>query len=77
MDRLADCGWMPMMGLGFLGLVVFWALLVAGLILLGRWFWGQGGVIREDAALDILKKRYVRGEINRHEFENMKLDLIA
>ena len=60
MDRLTECGWMPMMGLGFLGMEVFWALLVAGLIVLGKWLWGQGTMRREDSALDILKKRYAQ-----------------
>jgi len=28
MERLTDCGWMPMMGYGFLSMVLFWAVLV-------------------------------------------------
>lgn len=77
MERFADCGWMPMMGIGFLGMVVVWALLVAGLIVLGKWLWGQGTMTRDVSALDILRKRYARGEINKQEFESMKRDLMA
>ena len=29
-----------------------------------------------DSALEILKKRYARGEINREEFEEKKKDLV-
>ena len=38
---------------------------------------GQGGAAREDSALDILEKRYARGEINKQEFEERKRDLQA
>jgi putative membrane protein len=77
MNRFTDCGWIPMMGFGFLGMLFFWGFLVAGLFIMGKWLWGQGPMRREDSALDILKKRYARGEINKQEFENMKRDLIA
>jgi putative membrane protein len=77
MDRLTDCGWMPMMGVGFLGMVLFWAVLVGGLLFVGRWLWGQGTESRADSALDILKKRYARGEITKQEFEDMKRDILA
>jgi len=33
------------------------------------------GQERPESALDIVKKRYARGEINRQEFEAMKKDL--
>ena len=77
MDRFTDCGWMPMMGFGVLSMVLFWAVLVVGLIVVGKWLWGQGSLNREDSPLDILKKRYARGEINRQEFEDMKRDLLS
>jgi putative membrane protein len=77
MERLTDCGWMPMMGFGFLAMVLFWAFLVAGLIFLGKWLWGQGTMSRGDSALDTLKKRYARGEINKQEFDDRKRDLMT
>ncbi len=42
MERLTDCGWMPMMGFGFLSMVLFWAVLVAGLNLSGKVALGPG-----------------------------------
>jgi len=40
-----------------------------------RWLLGQGKEARSDSALDILRQRYARGEINKEEFEAKKKDL--
>jgi putative membrane protein len=59
----------------------FW-LLVAALCLyfiFGRrrsWEPGPGPQARE-TALDILKKRYAKGEITKEEFERMKRDILG
>ncbi len=68
---------MPMMGFGMLFMAVFWVALIVGGVLLVKWFMGQGGASREDSALEILKKRYARGEINKQEFEERKRDLLT
>jgi putative membrane protein len=36
---------------------------------------GQGKETRTDSALEILRQRYARGEINKEEFEVKKKDL--
>ncbi len=77
MERMMDCGWMPMMGFGMLFMVLFWVVLIVGVVLLVRWFLGSSGFTRGESALEILKKRYARGEIDQQEFEEKKRDLLA
>lgn len=71
-------GWNNMMGstnglgiLGWLPIVLFWVLLILGVIALLRYL-GKSG---QKTPHDILKERYARGEINNKEFEQMKKDL--
>lgn len=77
MDRFIDCGWTPMMGFGLLSMVLFWAVLIFGGLFVARWLMGQGFGHREGSALEILKKRYARGEIKKQEFEERKRDLLT
>jgi putative membrane protein len=62
-------------------MVVFWGLIILVLILLARWLWNQSHgnpePSRSESALDILKRRYAMGEIDREEFELKKNDLSA
>ena len=60
---------------------IFWIVII-GLFLyfiFGRnrssrtWVAGRG--FEDETALDILKKRYAKGEINKDEFEQMKRDI--
>lgn len=58
--------------------MLFWAVILAGLVLLAVWAFrrtGVGGPRGGETALDILKKRYARGEISREEFESIRRDI--
>ena len=59
---------------------IFWILVVIGMILLIVWvvrqFSGHERGRGDETALDILKKRYVRGEISDEEFERMKKNIL-
>lgn len=72
----------PMMwgwGMGMMVMMlVFWGLVIAGVVLLVRWLAGLGGGRdggRTDRALEILRERYARGDIDREEFESRRRDL--
>jgi putative membrane protein len=65
-------GWgMGMMAMMFL----FWVVFIVGLVVAIRWLLGKSMEAKTDSALEILRQRYARGEINKDEFETKKKDL--
>jgi putative membrane protein len=71
-------------GMGWFGMIfmaAFWIAVIVAIVLLIRWLvlstrTGDHKAHPEDSALEILRKRYARGEINKEEFEEKKKDLI-
>jgi putative membrane protein len=73
-------GWGPMGWFTPLGMILFWVLMILVIVLLIRRIRMSKGSGREagpaaESALDILKKRYARGEINKEEYLEKKKDL--
>jgi putative membrane protein len=76
---------MMMDGMGMMvwGILSFlFGLLVLFLFILAaaygvKWVWGQrtSGITEQESALDLLKRRYAKGEISREEFERIKRDI--
>jgi putative membrane protein len=61
-------------------MLAFWIAVIIGIFFLVRWAISSAnkdhGYKSQESALDILKKRYARGEINKEEFEERKKDLL-
>jgi len=69
-----------MMGMGGIWMFPFFPIIVLVLILyfaFGRDQWRRYGSDSGDSALEILKKRYAKGEITKEEFEETKKDLLS
>lgn len=68
-------GWM---GFGWIVMILFWVLVIVGVIALVRWLGmrerGSGDTSRR-TPLEVLQERYARGEIEREEYEQKRRDL--
>ncbi len=70
-------------GFGWIFMFIFWGLVIWAIFALVRGVSGRGccghdhgeNKHRENNALDILKERYAKGEVNKEDFEKMKKDL--
>jgi putative membrane protein len=56
-------------------MVLFWVLVIIGIVLAIRWLTSQRSEKPSDSAVEILRQRYARGEINKDEFEAKNRDL--
>lgn len=81
-ERAYEWGWgmHPMMwgawGFGMMFMMVlFWVLVIIGIVLAIRWLTNQDRERPSDSAVEVLRQRYARGEIDKEEFEAKKRDL--
>ncbi len=66
-------GWMVF---GWLFMILFWAAVILLIIWLYKQIKGPQAATQSENALDILKRRYASGEIDKKEFEEKKKDLM-
>lgn len=59
---------------GWIFAVLWHILIIVGIVVLIKWLWGKMGGA-SSSAVNILKERYAKGEITKHEFEERKKDL--
>ena len=82
-NPMMGTGWGNMMGglngfgiFGWLTMILFWVLLILGVIALFRYLSRSSQQPGHKTSLEILKERYAKGEIDKKEFEAKKRDLV-
>lgn len=69
--RWGDYGWG--MGFGWFFMVLFWILVILGIVYVVQAVAGRGKRSeKQETSLDILKKRYARGEITKEKRGEIK-----
>jgi putative membrane protein len=59
--------------------LLFWILVIIGIVVLVKWLMEKDKKASDSGEnpLEIIKRRYARGEIDREEFEQKKKDLLG
>jgi len=76
-NSMMNFGFTPFGGFGWIFMILWWVLIIAGIVALIKWLMAQshGSHNHEKSPLEILKERYAKGEIDKKEFEERKKDL--
>ena len=76
-NNMMNFGFGTIGGFGWIFMVLWWVLIIAGIVALIKWLTSQsrGTHNHEKSALEILQERYAKGEIDKKEFEERKKDL--
>jgi len=75
-NNMMNFGFGVMGGFGWVFMIFWWVLIIAGIVYFVKWLIRQsGGGNSGKSALDILKERYARGEISKQEFEEKSREI--
>ena len=77
-EKMGSYGYGGWMVFGWLSMLVFWAIVIVGIVAVIRWAGARNVPSSRgagDTALEILKRRYASGEITKEQYEAMKRDI--
>ena len=80
MDMMSNGHGSMMGGMWFFS-ILFWVLIIVGVVFITKWVLErsrdkkEGAGRNKETALDILEKRYAKGEIDQERFEQIRKDI--
>ena len=76
-NSMMNFGFTPFGGFSWIFMILWWGLIISGIVVLIKWLMSQshGPHNHKMSALENLKERYSKGEVDKKEFDEKKKDL--